>query len=589
MGGNSMPGDVYGKYIARVAVLLVFAAVFLAFSNPMPTGDAWWHLNSGRWIVEKGMLPSVDHFTHTASPEPSLNKTFVLQSYWLSQSLMYMTYKVAGFHGLVLAKATVFTLIFFMLHLCLRSGGLGVAASAAVVAPVAMMLRLFSEMRPQIFSFLMCITVFYLLERTREMEGRGRKLLPLLPLSLVLWSNLHGGFIIGMGMVGIYLLVETLRVVIHGEGPEVGNFFVRALWLLGSILAAGMNPGGFKALQVTFMQIGQAHYEKIIDEYLPTLEFARMSGDQFLQAGFVVLAAVAVLVLLLSWRRLRLDHLLLFVIFGYAGFTYFRFSAFFALIAVAVAGRYAEGLVPDRLSTGTLPVWARHGAALAVALLAVAFALRSDTILNGAINSKQTPRKAVSIIREWGPPQEIFNPYEWGGYMGWWLNPEYRVFVDSRLIDPEVQEDYHRAKSGDLGVLKEYGVNTVVFYNLNSIRTGSRVPGVVLALLNDPSWGLMYYDQLSSIFVRKSSIERGKLMVLGKELLWDLIEELLAYWAKTEPSDHRAHAEVGALYAARGMRQKALESLKRSLAIKPGNAEAARVLNKYGINPNAEH
>ena len=572
------------RYITPLLLAILLGAIFLFYTSALGIGDSWFHLNNGRWIVENGKLPTADHFTHTASSEPSVRKTLILQAYWLSQSFLYVLYKAAGFSGVVAVKALLFTLVFFLLYLCLRDGGLPMAASAIAVAPVAVILREYGEVRPHMFSFLMCMLVFLLLERAGRKADRGWLSLVLLPACMALWSNLHPGFVIGMGMAGIYLLAESIRFIRRGKDRDIRSFGRTALWLMASILAVGLNPNGFRAVIWTFSELGQSPFVAMIDEYLPTHEYARLTGDYSLLAGMAVLGALTSLALLFSWRRLRLEHLLLYICFGYAAYRSYRFCPFFGLISVGLAGQYVMGLIPEKVSGIRASGLMAQASLLFMAVWVMASALGSGTILRDAVDSSNAPAGAVATIRSSALPGALYNPYEWGGYIGWWLYPRYPVFVDERTVDLQAQMDYTRAKEGSLSVLKERGVNTVVFYTLDPLRLGGGVPGIVIGLLKDPSWGLVYFDDISAVFVRRPALER-RTMMLGKELLWEQLEERLDLWAKGSPDNHRPYAELGALYAARGMREMAIKSLNISQELSPGNAEALRVFNRYGIRP----
>jgi len=72
---------------------------------------------------------------------------------------------------------------------------------------------------------------------------------------------------------------------------------------------------------------------------------------------------------------------------------------------------------------------------------------------------------AADFILAQHPPAPLFNAFEYGGYLGWRLTPEYLVFVDPRCLDYDVQNSYQTARGGFYRpVFDKYGVNTVVFY-----------------------------------------------------------------------------------------------------------------------------
>jgi hypothetical protein len=164
------------------------------FSTEIADTDFWWHLKTGQFMVERHSLPFPDPFAYRTSvaaayPGEEQVRHFNLTHEWLSQVLMYGTYAVAGFRGIVLARAVL------LAALCGLAGFLAARLSSnfyagiAAACAAASVLTAFAADRPGVVSFL-GVAVFVCLLELR----RGWWALP--PLAL-LWSNCHGGFPLG--------------------------------------------------------------------------------------------------------------------------------------------------------------------------------------------------------------------------------------------------------------------------------------------------------------------------------------------------------------------------------------------------------
>ena len=101
--------------LSLAALLPVFALVALALGGPILSGDLWWHLRTGAWILAEGELPSNDPFSHTAG-----DTHWVLQEYG-SQVVFALVHGALGFAGLrVLAAALGLLLLVCVMSTLLR-------------------------------------------------------------------------------------------------------------------------------------------------------------------------------------------------------------------------------------------------------------------------------------------------------------------------------------------------------------------------------------------------------------------------------------------------------------------------------------
>ena len=188
-----------GRSLAPLYVAL--AAFALALATPPSDPDMYWHLASGKWMLDHGALLHTDVFSSTVNGQPySIGE-------WLGEIVLYVAYLAGGWTGLVILRGLlVGVCAFFLTRVALRGG-----APIIVAVPVTCAALLLSEIvwtdRPHLFTLALFPLLLDLLLTARA--GRLGVLLGVPPLML-LWTNLHGGYALGLVLVGIFALEALL-------------------------------------------------------------------------------------------------------------------------------------------------------------------------------------------------------------------------------------------------------------------------------------------------------------------------------------------------------------------------------------------
>ncbi len=196
-------------------VVVVFLSIF-TYDLARPTDiDFWWHLRTGQLIAESGAVPRVDPFSFTAAGRPWVAHE------WLWELGVFRLYRLGGYRAAVLLSAIIVTLAYAILYRLLRHLGANEIAAAALVLWAAFLGVPNLGARPREFTFLFFALFLDRLYRYRTGESGQLWLLPLL---MPLWANLHGGFVFGLGLLGLFALSETVAWL-AGRGPAP-----RRLW-----------------------------------------------------------------------------------------------------------------------------------------------------------------------------------------------------------------------------------------------------------------------------------------------------------------------------------------------------------------------
>ena len=472
---------------ARGKALWVLLPFFLLYTGPVEDGDFFWHLATGRWIWEHRALPERDPFTWTAAlgqqgAEVPANQRFTLKSYWLGQLGLYGLWSLGGSPAVVLARAAVYTGILLLLLLwALRSSGLPAALLA--VAPLGFLLREFPSERPQLLTFLFAPLALLLLERLRTADDRRalRAGWPL-PLLMVLWANAHGGYLLGLALIGAALLALAGEALLRRGGPRPRH----AALLAAAAASAGLNPLGFMALR--HFQMSDPAVVGTITEYLSPVQAALKLQLWF--PAYWAFWILALAVVARSFRRIPLFHLLVVAGLGGLSLTALRHMPLFLMTGPLLAP-HSPPL--DRLR-------AAAPAVLAIVLAAALYLDRGELLQLRV--GRAFPEQAVAHLKSEGVRGRLFNHYDWGGYLAFFL-PGTRVFIDGRVLNPKTSPIYDAValSPGGTAALGSMGVGTVVFPRASpSTRKAYPLAG---ELDGDPAWAAVHRDEAATVWKRK--------------------------------------------------------------------------------------
>jgi len=136
-----------------------------------------------------------------------------------------------------------------------------------------------------------------------------------------------------------------------------------------------------------------------------------------------------------------------------------------------------------------------------------------ETIKSGEwVDTRKFPVKAADFILQNDLRGNMYNFFNWGGYLIWRLAPGKKVFIDGRTLDSSL---YEQATIIDKAIvdpqsgmpiwkylLDEHHVDYVVI----PCSRDSRSFPLCEALKRDRNWVPVFSDQTSAIFVRQSEV-----------------------------------------------------------------------------------
>ncbi|HXR24143.1 MAG TPA: hypothetical protein VN742_02200, partial [Candidatus Binataceae bacterium] len=175
--------------------------------------DLWGHLWFGKLLLQRGPHPGPDPYSYA----PHLPEW--LHHEWLSEVLMAWIYAGAGVIGLKLWKLACSAATILLIVAAQAESGAPVAIQFLVLLTVSSGLIPYMQFRPLLFSYVFTAATIALITRNNY---RGKALPWIVIPGFALWSNLHGSFFVGLGVLGIYTAARGLADLVAGLGVRRG-------------------------------------------------------------------------------------------------------------------------------------------------------------------------------------------------------------------------------------------------------------------------------------------------------------------------------------------------------------------------------
>jgi hypothetical protein len=419
------------QLLAAFALLAALASVYLTRTAD---ADLWGHLRYGRLFIQERGLPAADPFAYTTA-----GRRWSSHEY-LSQVLLWLAYATGGPAGLVVLKCLVGGAAVYFLYAGIRLGSGDTHVWAPVLLVTAHVLGRWFLFRPQLFTFL--FFAFFVTTLFRHLLGR-RAHLWLLPAVMPLWVNLHGGFLVGLGAVGLALLLRGVQAYNAGglrRRPLVRAVAPLGLTLAGCLAGSLLNPLGWRLWPYLATELTCDVNRRFIEEWQPlSLREHDWSALTFLAlAGLVMASGVAAgrrpVAGLRPWQWVL--SCLPLTVMACRSVRHIPIGTIWLAPVLALLAQAAWE------ARGGRPLWRRVW--LAATALAVVPALLTFRLIaaepapavftGGPELGTHGPRGAVAFLRANGLSGRVFNPLWWGSYLTWELYPDVRVSMDGRNV-----------------------------------------------------------------------------------------------------------------------------------------------------------
>jgi hypothetical protein len=440
--------------IFAITLGVILLAVALAKGTQDP--DYFWHVTAGRLIATTGAVPSTDPFSFTWAGQPWTPHE------WLSELLIYRIVSSLGFAAAVIVFGLLGPLTFGVLAFILRRHAVRTLSIVVACTLGALVLIPFVTVRPQAVSWLLMAVVLGILWELRAPLGRWA--LVLVPL-FALWANLHGLWVIGLGMVAVYTLFT-----LAGRTPMSPAWRWMLAAAVGCLLASMLTPAGPIGIlyPLRYIQPGNWGLANIQEWQSPSFHEP---------ANWALLAMIVVVAL--NGSRAAPNWL---GALGYLGLIAAllaeRNAPIFAVWATPVIAlgindrlgvrqphkpRGPEGL---RLARGRRVLELILG--IVVTGSGLFIILPASPLSIAAGGPAAYPETAVNVLLQLKSNARVLAQYGWGGYV---ISRVYdsggRVFVDGRneMYSEQILSDYSHIYAADPGwpqLIQHYGVEALL-------------------------------------------------------------------------------------------------------------------------------
>lgn len=475
---------IYGRARGLVP-LCVGAGTYLFFlftgDSLLKDSDSFWQIKIGQWILDNHAVPHTDFYSFTRFGEPWISSS------WLSQVVYAVSYAEWGWAGpVILASVAIAATAAIFVHLLEPH----LEAARAVLLTMAALLLSFHHLlaRPHILA--LPVMVAWIGGMMAAADRRQPPPFLLLPL-IALWANLHGGFVLGLALVGPVALAAVWSAE---PARRLGLALHWAVFGLCAVVASCFTPYGWNTLLGAAKILNLGELLSLISEWRPVdfSSFGAFEASLLALIGFALYRGVVVspprILLLLGLIWMALTHVRNIEVFAF-------------LVPLVLAKPFAEQaeMAETADSRGIELPPASHVTVLA-ALMIVAAALVSTSIYIGhhrfVFTERQTPVAAVDLLKQRGA-KRVFNAYEFGGYL---ISRDVPVFVDGRaeLYGEKFVMDFFNAVEAHkvdtlLGLLDQYKIDaTLLVAAAPAAQVLDHVEG----------WKRLYADGVAVIHVR---------------------------------------------------------------------------------------
>lgn len=377
--------------LAEVVPWLVVLAFALEGLRPLADQDTWWHLRTGEWIVGHHRLPTVDAWSF-ASTRPWIPHE------WLSEVLLFVSYRLGGYPGVLVLRALVLAgIAFVVIRECRRRGSWLHATIAALfglatVEPGA-------AARPQLASFLLMAIFGPALLRAVE-----RRRPPVWLIGLVwLWANLHGLWALAIVVYACVILGLAIDLRWRNARTLLGFVGVG----VGMIAAAALTPVGPRLLLSPLAVRGVTRY---------ITEWAAPQITSPPTATALVLVVIVVISWARSERRIPVHEITYVIASSVLALAYVRTGPLAGVLLAPMAARALADLFAEPVPQLR---WSRQWTVMTAAVVLLATGIGAAWLVHGPAIRAPAPASASRTLNNLPGRARVLDEFDLGNWMLW--------------------------------------------------------------------------------------------------------------------------------------------------------------------------
>jgi hypothetical protein len=489
----------HNKFLFLYVALLFITTSYHLFQWPIIAYDAdlWYHLNTGRYILDTKSIPDASYFFFLTPPREWINY------YWLFQALVYKIFSLAGYQGLIIFRTVVYlfllAVVFMYLQKDVKDNRLFAFLVIVFILYFLFMIPRYFVVRPHIIAYLSVAIFLYVLEYKPGWT-------PILPLVALISINLYGIMYPVIVLICVAYLIESYVRRIRNKAPFDRKEMLFTVPIVISMCAIFATPHGRSLLPVPFTPTAfSSQYvtelEKLGIEKLLSFNMELFAPTQVSLFNILLLIAVVSFVTALVRRDLRISHLIMFagglLLLGKG----IRFIFYFSLLALPlIKANSPSALLKENRRLYSLPALC-----VGVLLLIMPYTFLSHTFAKRPaypVSYKKLPSGVIAFLKHIKTGGTILNNPDIGGFYEWELYPDYKTFMDMQVALLFRDEDYFTAVSSVRN--EEVFRNVVSRYNPSFVTAPVKNPSFSLFAYKFPDFVPVFFDDVEVLYVNKS-------------------------------------------------------------------------------------
>jgi hypothetical protein len=497
------------------AVFVVLLTTFLISGDD----DVFWHLATGRYIVESGTVPSTDVFGYVTEGQEWMPFE------WGWDIITYGLYNIGGYEAISVFRTVIFLLTFGILFIVMQRFKVSFNISLLILGLIAFGTIDRLTPRPHIISYLFFALLVFIITDYKYIR-HNHKILYFLPLIFLVWANIHMGIIAGMFFLGIYVISEMIVFVrkskVNSQFTPLSkpDLYRLLMIIVACILVMLINPNSFQ----TYIYA----YEHTQMKLLETINEWRSPFNEMFSGSFVTIIYKIFLfsgLLVLYYAVKRKDIFIGILVIGLAIYSVraVRLTVDYIIFISAFLGVSLDYIISN-LKAQSFKNFILKGPVLkvvyAIILLFCIFRLPDSSLylenlkyyrISGmGINSDFIPVQMFDFMKENNIPdkgEKVLNHFGTGGYLIWNF-PQEKNFIDSRNLNDSIYYEY----TGIMGMapgfqqkIENHGIDYFIYLAPDLVRIPQEMQTTPISYFSqNAQWKLVFWDDKSFLYVKNT-------------------------------------------------------------------------------------
>ncbi len=493
----------FNKLVKKLVLvfLLICLIFFLAEKIDLTTADLGRHIKNGQ-MVFKGKLDVLNtcfySYTH-----PEFNS---VNHHWLGGVIFFIVWQIGQFSGLSVFYI-ILSLITFLLFFDIARKEVGFKVAGLISLLFLPLIATRTEVRPEIFTYLFSGIFLWILWHIKK-KKISLNYLFILPIIEVLWVNTHIYFLIGPGLVFLFLMDSLYNKVSFSKIKKI------ILAFLLVIVVLFLNPSGFQGVIYPFKVFENFGYRPIENQSVQFLEglkhFDNINLDLF-KVAFLLSLFSFIGLFLKDYKRINITYLILWLGLSFLSWTAIRNFAIFGLFCLPIISYNISIVLKDNKKSENLDSKLVNITYTIIAILIVViFGFTHYNLIKHdlGVGLKNKVNASANFFKNQDIKGPILNNYDIGGYLIYHLYPKEKIFVDNRpesyptSFFKNVYIPLQKNETDWKKFNKKYKFNAIFFSHRDATPWGQKF---LINRFKDENWVPVFADQYAVIFLKDNS------------------------------------------------------------------------------------